>query len=91
MANGKFADIVVRTAGGLEIYEIKTSLIPRECVRQALGQLFEYGCWPGSDPLAQLWIVGPKDIDEMTSKYLRSLRSTYDLPLNYLCQPDKCK
>ena len=88
MASGNPADLVVTTANGLEICEIKTSLSPRKCVTEALGQLLEYGHWPGSDPIVSLWVVGPREIDEATSEYVEILKRTYDLPLSYLCQPE---
>jgi hypothetical protein len=89
MANGRVADLVVRTSEGLVIYEIKTSKAPVDCVRQALGQLLEYGCWPGSEPLAELWVVGPAEIDKTTNDYLEGLRNHYNLPIQYMRQSDE--
>lgn len=88
MASGNPADLVVRTAGGYDIYEIKTSLVPRECIRQAMGQLLEYGHWPNSFSVCRLIVVGPAELDTGTSEYLSILSSTYGLQIHYLCQPE---
>ena len=45
---GRPADLVVEVGGGYTTYEIKTAHSPRDCIQQALGQLLEYTCWPGS-------------------------------------------
>jgi hypothetical protein len=87
MSSGNPADIVVQSDTGLEVYEIKTSLLPRQCIRQAIGQLLEYGYWPGSDVISRLWVVGPRKIDNTASWYIESLNSRFFLPLGYVCQP----
>ena len=38
-ASGHPADLIVSLAEGYELYEIKTAASPRECIRQAFGQL----------------------------------------------------
>lgn len=88
MASGNPADILVKTSKGYEIYEIKTSLSPRECVRQALGQLLEYAHWPTSATVSKLHIVGPREIDDVTERYISILNQTYGLPLDYVHEPE---
>ncbi len=88
MACGRPADLVVQTPVGFSIFEIKTSLKPRDCIRQALGQLLEYSCWPGSGVLDTLWVVGPRELDEVASEYLATLQENFKLPIKYLHQPD---
>ena len=70
-----------------EIYEIKTAKSPRDCVRQALGQLLEYSYWPGSPACNAIWIVGPYPIDKKTKEYLKILQAEFKLPLGYFYQP----
>ena len=84
MTSGRPADVVVQLADGVRIYEIKTASTARECIRQALGQLAEYGFWPSSHTCDAVVVVGPAAIDEATSEYLSQLTSKLRLPLSYL-------
>jgi hypothetical protein len=85
--SGRPADIVVQVSNDLfEIYEIKTSKSPKDCVRQALGQLLEYSYWPGSPKCNAIWVVGPSKIDETTAEYIQSLRTQFNFPIGYVHQ-----
>ena len=86
-SSGRPADIIVRLEDGYEIFEIKTALAARDCVRQALGQLLEYAYWPGSPDFKALWIVGPSPIDNETRDHLDGLRERFGIPLGYRHQP----
>ncbi|TWT35599.1 hypothetical protein KOR34_04920 [Posidoniimonas corsicana] len=88
MASGNLADLVVKVERGLEIFEIKTSLSPRECIRQAIGQLLEYAHWPISCPISALHVVGPREADAIADAYLSTLREIYRLPLFYIFEPE---
>jgi hypothetical protein len=66
-----------------ELFEIKTQLAPRDCVREAFGQLLEYAYWPGSPNFNALWIVGPSPIDNETQEYLDGLRERFGIPVDY--------
>ena len=72
---------------GYELFEIKTALAPRDCIREALGQLFEYAYWPGSPDFTALWIVGPSPIDSETQEHLDGLRERFRIPVGYRHQP----
>lgn len=86
--SGRPADIVVQVSpDSFEIYEIKTAKSPRDCVRQALGQLLEYSYWPGSPKSNAIWVVGPSPIDENTNEYLNFLHAEFKLPIGYVYQP----
>ncbi len=86
-ASGRPADIVVKLAEDLyEMYEFKTAQSPRDCVRQALGQLLEYGYWPGSRRVKTIWVIGPSLIDATTQEYLSDLRNRFDIPVRYAAQ-----
>jgi hypothetical protein len=81
------ADIIVSLPGGYALYEIKTALAPRDCVREAMGQLLEYAYWPGSPDFNALWIVGPSPMDTETQEYLDGLRERFAIPVDYRQQP----
>ena len=76
-SSGRPADIIVRLLDGYELFEIKTALAPRDCVRDALGQLLEYAYWPGSPGFNALWVVGQSQIDSETQKHLDGLRERF--------------
>ena len=78
----------VDMTGGYEVYEIKTSDSPGDCIREAIGQLLEYGYWPGSPECNEIWIVGPSPIDSQTTMYLSVLRNRFAMPIDYMQQ--KC-
>lgn len=82
-ASGRPADIIVSLSDGYELFEIKTALAPRDCVREAMGQLLEYAYWPGSPCIKALWIVGPSPIDNETQKHLDGLRERFGIPVCY--------
>lgn len=69
-ASSRPADILVRVGDSLfDLYEIKTAFQPKDCVRQALGQLLEYAYWPGGPEFRRLYVVGPSSIDAETTAY----------------------
>lgn len=87
VACGRPADVVVRQGDSYVVYEIKSSISPRECVRQAFGQLLEYSYWPGSENCVALRIVGPTAIDPRTAEYLEIVRATFGIPVEYVHLP----
>jgi hypothetical protein len=87
MSSARRADIIVRLPDGYELFEIKTALAPRDCVREALSQLLEYAYWPGSPKFNALWIVGPSPMDSETQDYLDGLRERFGMPVGYRHQP----
>ncbi len=80
---GSKIDVVLRQKDGFWFYEIKTALSPRACLRQALGQLFEYAFWPGAQGATRLVVVGESALDEEGAQYLRTLKEHFSLPLGY--------
>lgn len=86
-SSGRPADIIVKLLDGYELFEIKTALAPRDCVREALGQILEYAYWPGSPDFKALWIVGPSPIDNETQEHLNGLRERFGIPVGYWHQP----
>jgi hypothetical protein len=66
-------------------YEIKTALTPRACLREAIGQLLEYGFWPGAQEPKRLIVVGETPIDKEAEEYLLRLRKRFSLRVEYQC------
>jgi len=80
---GTLIDIVVKLRSKYWFYEIKTALTPRACLREAIGQLLEYGFWPGAQEPARFIVFGESPIDKDGQEYLRRLRKRFSLPIEY--------
>lgn len=80
---GTLIDIVVKMKDEYWFYEIKTALTPRACLREAIGQLLEYGFWPGAQEPARFIVVGECPLDEDGKEYLSRLRKRFSLPIEY--------
>lgn len=76
-------DVVLKVGDRFRFYEIKTGRSARSCIRAALGQILEYGLWPGGPTVEELVIVGEPRLDEETGEYMCRLRDDYGLPLRY--------
>ncbi len=81
--NGRYVDLVARRDEALEFYEIKSGHSPRLCIREALGQLLEYGCWGDGVQPARLIVVGERPFDSEAEAYLAGLRHKFQLPIRY--------
>jgi hypothetical protein len=77
-------DIVVNDNGKHYFYEIKTASTPRECIRQALGQILDYCYWPGQKNADKLFIVGEQNIDIETQSYLNYINKNLNISLEYI-------
>ena len=82
--NGNKIDVVVNNNGMIYFYEIKTAPTARDCIRQALGQIFDYAYWPGLKNADKLFIVGENTIDKNTENYLSFLKKQYGVVLEYI-------
>jgi hypothetical protein len=80
---GGRVDAIVRTASERVLYEIKTASTARACVREALGQLLDYGCWPGRDQATRLVIVGAAATTEEVRRFLDRLSGLVPLRIEY--------
>lgn len=72
------------------LYEIKSDLLPRTVLRQALGQLLEYAYYPntGDNGLPiRLVVVGRTALSALDQNYLDRLRLDFGLPVEYLAIP----
>jgi hypothetical protein len=80
---GTRIDMVAKVKKEYWFYEIKTALTPRICLREAIGQLLEYGLWPGAHKPARYIVVGEGTLDAEDEEYLQRLRSQYSMPIEY--------
>ena len=80
---GGRVDLIAQRGDDLEFYEIKIGGSARSCIRQALGQLMEYGFWPGAARPAKLFVVGEPSLDGKAEDYLQSLREEFKIPIYY--------
>lgn len=63
-------------------FELKTST-PRQCIREALGQILEYAHYPFDNRAKKLYIIGCYALQENEIKYMNLLRTIYNLPIWY--------
>ena len=80
---GGRVDLIAQRGDDLEFYEIKVGGSARWCIRQALGQLMEYGFWPGAARPAKLFVVGEPPLDGKAEDYLQSLQEEFKIPIYY--------
>ncbi|MBH0002409.1 hypothetical protein [Pseudoalteromonas sp. SWYJZ12] len=80
---GTRVDAVVKNTEGFIFYEIKTNSTLKLCIREALGQLLEYGYWDSDVVPQKLVVVGDHSVNEVAIKYLRKLRDEFNLPIYY--------
>lgn len=79
-----FVDVTLETSDRRTLFEIKTDLLPRQAIRQALGQLLEYAYRREQDSKElDLVIVGRTKAGPEDSAYLDRLRSDFGLPISY--------
>lgn len=82
--NGNRIDIVVEIAKNRYLfYEVKTGSSAKSCIRQAMGQLFEYAFWNNPEFDASLIIAGEFEMDKITSDYIRLLKNKFNIPISY--------
>lgn len=84
--NGNRIDIVVKTVEDNYIfYEVKTSSSAKSCIRQAMGQIFEYAFWNNINTKVTMVIAGEFEIDKTTSDYINYLKNNFNIPISYHC------
>jgi len=76
-------DIMVISSSQRIVYEIKTAKTARGCVREAIGQLLDYGFWPNTLPPDELCVVGEPPLDEFTELYLEVLNKAFPAHISY--------
>jgi hypothetical protein len=84
MTSNGLCDVLLEKGGCRTIYEIKTSATARGCIREAMGQLLEYGFWPGGEAPSKLVVVGEPEMDSNAEKYLERLNEKFPAKISYL-------
>lgn len=79
----KRIDMVVKSDKKYDIYEIKSDNDVRTCIRQAIGQIFDYAYYGCSDDIGKMVIVGPSPITDEADKYLASMRNQHKINIYY--------
>lgn len=81
---GTMIDLVISCPNdGDTFYEIKTNGSALKCIREALGQLFEYSFYPGKKNANTLIIVAPYPVEDTIRNYIVHLRLTTGINLRY--------
>lgn len=82
---GGYADAIARHPDWrCQLYEIKIADTAAEVVRQAMGQLLEYGFRAGGLEPVKLFVVGEPILDEVTRRFLARLKAEFNLDIEYL-------
>ena len=76
-------DAIVRTGSQRVVYEIKTASNARGCVREAMGQLLDYGCWPDRVQATRLVVVGSEAPAQDVLDFLDRLSGLVPLRIEY--------
>ena len=80
---GGYVDLVAERDSRFTFYEVKVGGSARACIREALGQLLEYGFWPGAAQPNELVVVGEPPPDEAANDFLETLRTRFSIPIRY--------
>jgi hypothetical protein len=82
---GGYADAIVRQPDhSCQLYEIKIAGTASEVVRQAMGQLLEYGFREGGLEPVKLFVVGEPALDDVTRRFLVRLCADFNMDIDYL-------
>lgn len=82
---GGYADAVVKLSDGeFHLFEIKVCDTAAEIVRQAMGQLLEYGYRKGGLNPVKIFAVGEPELDEVTDEFIERLGREFNLNIAYL-------
>lgn len=83
---GTLIDLVVSCPkDGDTFYEIKTNGTALRCIREAIGQLFEYHFYPGHKNASKLIIVSPYPAESTIKDYIHHLRQASGIEIYYQC------
>lgn len=78
-------DVKVLTGSGQTVlFEIKPALSAKLAIRNALGQLLEYSCYPRDKGVRMLVVVNDYPLMPTDTQYIQSLQEKFGLNLYYL-------
>lgn len=78
-----YVDLTLREAGRTTFFEVKTAITAKGCIREAMGQLLEYGHYADKSKADRLVVVGAANGTPKDAKYLAHLRDLYRIPIGY--------
>lgn len=78
----------VTESGEWHFFELKTTP-PKQCIREALGQILEYAHYPFDNRAKKLYIIGCYELSDNEIRYMNLLRSIYNMPIWYRWFNDK--
>jgi hypothetical protein len=78
-----FVDLVLRPKNEVWFFEIKMAPTAKSCIRDAIGQLLEYGIYPDQQRASKLLVVGDGRPDKNDVLYISHLRAKFKLPIYY--------
>jgi len=78
-------DLVIKspTDGSFIFFEFKTERSVRLCIREAVGQLLEYGFFRPSRTARKLVVVSDNEVTSKAKAYLQLLKTKFRLPIYY--------
>jgi hypothetical protein len=79
----EFVDVRVELGSNVTFFELKTANTAKKCLREAIGQLLEYGVYPAKQVASKLVVIGDGPADSDDKAYLMHLRREFGLPLFY--------
>jgi len=82
--NGQRIDVVLKQKNAYSFYEIKTANSAKQCVREALGQIFEYAYFDCQKYAEKIIVAGEHNLDNDTKKYLDFLNKEFEIPIEYV-------
>lgn len=80
---GNRIDVVVKNGAKYSLYEIKTSLSVKSCIREAIGQLLEYAYFYESINIDKLIVASSAEIKKSEQEYLDKLNKLYGFDIGY--------
>lgn len=80
-----YIDVLVELDDKFIIYEVKSSFSANHCIREALGQILQYGhtLKKTSDKTIEYVVVGPSDVDESDESFYRYLANSIEESFSY--------
>ena len=80
-----YIDILVELEDKFIIFEVKSSLSAERCIREALGQILQYGSELSktTNKTIEYVVVGPNTIDDSAESYYKFVLENISIPLSY--------
>lgn len=80
-----YIDVLVELDDKFIIYEVKSSFSANHCIREALGQILQYGhdLKKNSNKTIEYVVVGPSNIDKSDDSFYRYVANSIEEPFSY--------